>query len=658
MSTDTTKLAQTVTAMRPMVPAKDFEMSKRFYLELGFHPRTLTDRLVEMQLGVFSFILQSYYVREWADNFVVQVTVSDVGLWWDHIVSLDLPARYGVTTKGAAIGGLGHGRGRHRSLRRDVAARRGFCAVGLSRACAGYRECPTWGKWRHRAGSSPTGNTKGLTPASSMSFGGDSLAASTRTLATLWAEPRRAHDCGEQGLQSRLAAIADQGRNLRGFQKGPRPDIVPLRNQREIAETGRRIWPERPSPRRQYLYVGNRTSAPMALRRQRSSLGPTTWGRLRMDLDETVLDLIGGIYDCTLDPDNWNAVLPRIMGFVGGSGGGLFAHHASRRSTQIFYESGTDPRYRQLYLEKFRTLDPMFGTYFVIDVGEVFSTSTIMSHAEFRQSRFYKEWVQPQGWIDNIGVHLDRSSEAQASFVVFRNEREGIADDAARERLRLLVPHLRRAVLIGKLVEFQTAQAATFADALDGLSASVLFVDWGGRVTHANAAGRAMIADGDFLRVSHGRLLASDPDIDRTLRDLFAVAGNGDAAVGVKGVAVPLVARDGERYVAHVLSLASGARRPAGLSYAAAAALFVQKAALATSSPPEAIAKTYRLTPMELRTLLAIVEVGGVPEVAEAHGIGESTVKTHLGRLYEKTGARRHADLVKLFAGYASPLQG
>jgi hypothetical protein len=82
--------------MRPMVPAKDFNISKRFYVELGFQARPLTDRLVEMQLGGFSFILQAYYVREWADNFVVHVTVSDVGLWWDHIVSLGLSARYGV----------------------------------------------------------------------------------------------------------------------------------------------------------------------------------------------------------------------------------------------------------------------------------------------------------------------------------------------------------------------------------------------------------------------------------------------------------------------------------------------------------------------------------------------------------------------------------
>jgi DNA-binding CsgD family transcriptional regulator/PAS domain-containing protein len=298
----------------------------------------------------------------------------------------------------------------------------------------------------------------------------------------------------------------------------------------------------------------------------------------------------------------------------------------------------------------------MFGTYFVLDIGDVFSSSTIMPHAEFMQSRFYHEWVRPQGWFDNICVFLDKSSEGHAACVVFRNEREGVADEAARERMRLLVPHLRRAVLIGNLIEFKTAQAATLADALDGLSASVLFVDSSGRITHANAAGCAMIAEGNVLRGSNGRLVAIDPDANRALRDVFLAADTGDAAVGLKGVAVPLVAHDGAPYVAHVLPLASGARRGAELSYAAAAAVFVQKAALAARSPLEAIAKTFRLTPMELRVLMAIVEVGGVPEVAEALGIGESTVKTHLGRVYEKTGARRQVDLVKLFAGYTSPL--
>jgi DNA-binding CsgD family transcriptional regulator len=135
-------------------------------------------------------------------------------------------------------------------------------------------------------------------------------------------------------------------------------------------------------------------------------------------------------------------------------------------------------------------------------------------------------------------------------------------------------------------------------------------------------------------------------------------AGNGDAAVGVKGIALPLIARGGERHLAHVLPLTSGARRRAGIATSAAAVLFVHKAALEVPSPPEAIARAYNLTPTELRVLLAIVEIGGAPEVAEALGIGDTTVRTHLGRLFEKTGAKRQADLVKLVAGFSSPLHG
>src|SRR5207244_4973352 len=108
---------------------------------------------------------------------------------------------------------------------------------------------------------------------------------------------------------------------------------------------------------------------------------------------------------------------------------------------------------------------------------------------------------------------------------------------------------------------------------------------------------------------------------EEALGEVYAMADQGDAAVGIKGIAVPLMALDGERHVAHVLPLTSGARRRAGTSYAAAAALFVQKAALDTPSPQEVIRKLYKLTPSELRVLLAIVQVGSAAEVAETLGI-------------------------------------
>jgi len=105
-----------------------------------------------------------------------------------------------------------------------------------------------------------------------------------------------------------------------------------------------------------------------------------------------------------------------------------------------------------------------------------------------------------------------------------------------------------------------------------------------------------------------------------------------------------------------VLPLTSGARRPASLSYAAAATVFVQRAAPDLPSPPEVIGRAFELTPTELRVLFAIVEVGGVPEVAETLGVAKTTVRFHLRQLFDKTGTRRQADLVKLVAGFANPV--
>jgi DNA-binding CsgD family transcriptional regulator len=81
----------------------------------------------------------------------------------------------------------------------------------------------------------------------------------------------------------------------------------------------------------------------------------------------------------------------------------------------------------------------------------------------------------------------------------------------------------------------------------------------------------------------------------------------------------------------------------------------VHKVGLHLSSAPKALAKSYNLTPGELRVLLGIVHIGGVQETAEALGVGENTVKTHLQRVYAKTGAGRQAEIVKLAAEFSNP---
>jgi DNA-binding CsgD family transcriptional regulator len=380
--------------------------------------------------------------------------------------------------------------------------------------------------------------------------------------------------------------------------------------------------------------------------------------RMTMDREAQLSELIGEIYDAALDPSLWSDVVGKAGHFVGGSGAAIFSKSPTAGNGNVYYESGTDPYYRDLYFDKYVKLDPSTTGHYFADVEQPIAVEDHMPYREFLETRFYKEWARPQGLVDFVSAVLDKSVTSAALFGVFRSESEGIVDDETRRRMRLIVPHIRRSVLVGRLIDLKAAEAASLADTLDGFSAGMCLVDAAGRIVHANTACHVILDAGDFLSAIGGRIVASDAKTDQAFRELFAAASRGDAAVGTQGIALPLRAQDGSHHVAHVLPLTSGARRVAGIAYSATVALFIRKVTTEAPSAPAIIARAYHLTPTELRVLLAIVEVGGVPEVAVALGVAESTVRTHLGNLFVKTGAGRQADLVKIVAGFATPLIG
>lgn len=371
------------------------------------------------------------------------------------------------------------------------------------------------------------------------------------------------------------------------------------------------------------------------------------------DDQQRLSDLISVVYDAAIDPSLWQSAIERAACFVGGTGAGLFCKDVGVHHAVVPHSFGYQ---KPLPVALFQQIYPAAEGHFLGDLEQPIATTDLMSFGELAKSELYRQWGEPQGLVDFLSAVVDRTTISAAIFGVFRHQRNGVVDDHARRQMRLIAPHIRRAVLIGRMFEFKAAEVATFVDTLDGLGAGMYLVDAAGRLIHANAAGNAILGASDILSSVGGRLVASDAHIDRALRDVFAAAGQGDAALGIKGIAVPLMGKDGERYIAHALPLTSGARRRAGVANAAAAALFVRKATLAVPSASQAIGSAFKLTPTELRVLLAIVEVGGVPEVAAAFGIADTTVRTHVSRLFEKTGTARQADLVKLVAGYATPL--
>src|SRR5262249_35985647 len=214
---------------------------------------------------------------------------------------------------------------------------------------------------------------------------------------------------------------------------------------------------------------------------------------------ERLTRLIATIYDAALDSALWPEALAAIADFVDGRVGGLLTRDSARREVNAHWHAGGDPHYLRLYAETYSQLGPV-ATSSPGDIEQIVSIPDLVPYEEFRRGRFYREWAEPQGWVDVAVTVLDRSAGGCAYLSMSRDRETGMVDATMRERLALVVPHVRRAVLVGKAIEFKQAETATFMDVLDGLSVGLFLIDANGRIVHANAAGSEMLGAGDPLR--------------------------------------------------------------------------------------------------------------------------------------------------------------
>ncbi|MBM7061451.1 VOC family protein [Pseudomonas sp. UL073] len=83
--------------LKTFVPAKDFALSQQFYRDLGFKPGWVDEQLAYFSHGDHcAFLLQNYYVKEWAENCMMHLLVEDVEAWWAQVQEAKLDERYGV----------------------------------------------------------------------------------------------------------------------------------------------------------------------------------------------------------------------------------------------------------------------------------------------------------------------------------------------------------------------------------------------------------------------------------------------------------------------------------------------------------------------------------------------------------------------------------
>jgi DNA-binding CsgD family transcriptional regulator/PAS domain-containing protein len=378
---------------------------------------------------------------------------------------------------------------------------------------------------------------------------------------------------------------------------------------------------------------------------------------------ERLSDLVGAIYDCAVAPDRWPEALRLMCEALDAVASQLYVLDLDTGRHSFATGWGEPPEATRQLVERYQGPSSDWQRQALAargpdaDPDEPFVLRRLPNAAELVESDFFKGWAGTLGYCDAItSVVLERDRRVGLVGVA-RHKSVGIATDREVALMRLLAPHLRRAVAIGDLLDMRTLEADALRGAVDGLSVGIGVVAADGAILHANAAARAMMAGEGPLRSDRGRLAARRADATAELLAAIGTAGRDDAALGGRGIGVVLgsAARAEAPAVAHVLPLTGGALRP-GLVPRAAAAVFVTPAA--AQSPLAAAARALGLTPAETRLLERLAGGATLAEAATALGIAETTAKAHLRSLFEKAGVHRQAELIALVARLSPPVGG
>lgn len=352
-------------------------------------------------------------------------------------------------------------------------------------------------------------------------------------------------------------------------------------------------------------------------------------------------DTIGLIYEASLNPAYWPDVLARVSTSLRSTAASVHTHNPTKNKVELFVEHGTDPVFTALLHSTYAAMSPIGASVLMANLDQPVSSFDFVPEDEFVKSRFYLEWMQPQGYHEMLGALIAKRPSEVGAISLTRTRQQGRFDDADRDFLGLLSPHVRRSVTISGLLEQRVIERNSFAAVMDQLSVAVVLVDRSSGFVRANPAGHRSLDEGFAITLNNGLVKLVDPVANRTLKEALLTTATIPQFIGVSA--------QGIRYLAALTLI-----EPRLGTFA----LFVNRDEAELPALGQHLAALYGLTPREVCMLMPLLQGATIDDIADTMGIAVATARTHLNNLFAKTGTSRQADLVQKVLKALPPLIG
>lgn len=347
--------------------------------------------------------------------------------------------------------------------------------------------------------------------------------------------------------------------------------------------------------------------------------------------------LIDKIYECAFVPEGWPDVLDSLAEISDARGGLVCVANSSVMSwtTSPALQESFEEYVTQGWQRRGGLRERLFSNMHAGFVREC----DLFSPDELEKDEVYRDYMLPRGLGPTAGFAVPSPTGDMIALTIQRDSARGSVEPDILQKLDALRPHLARSMLTSARLQFQRAEMASEALALIGLPALVFDVQ--GKTLAANALMESLKKHLSWRAFDRAAL--RDPLADRLWRQAIETIAS-DAAPR----SFPVRAAEGPAMVAHVVPVRGVAR---DVLVRCAGVLILTSVVLPQAPPVELVRSLFDLTPAEARVARHLASGRSVGEIAAEAELAESTVRSQIRGVMEKTGCRRQLEVATLLGG-------
>lgn len=369
--------------------------------------------------------------------------------------------------------------------------------------------------------------------------------------------------------------------------------------------------------------------------------------------NEALVDfLVHSIYEAALGASGWSNFLKALADALNSGFPSVYFADASGRASDIAVSLGMDEKmvraYKDYYHERNVWLE---GARPLLRPGVVRSSHLMCSRRKFLHSEWYADFCKPMHWTQGLGATILQTGTITSNIGVFADDRRRAYDEEDIALVKALMPHLRRGFRIHTQLAASQAREQMLEATLHEVSTPVLLVTGQGRIVFMNSAAHELTSASDGLTIEAGGLQARAAGETKLLSMLIGAAARTSAREGRSSGGTLKVSRASGSDPLEVLVSPLATREDWMLRQPSVAAIFVtdsHRTALAEHSIP----MLRRLTPTEAKVASALARGASGKQICRELGITYNTLKTHVRRIYAKTGTHRQIELIHLLSDH------